>query len=341
MPSPVDGPISLNAGPKSHVENHAARSNRLYFTQRMSMLPEAAHMQVVPHILRFLASVLVVAILTSCDQKTSSPSEGTVPAVQSPSNGSGSANPNVTTTNAPPVYGYEVINAWPHNRNAFTQGLLFLDGALFESTGLNGESSLRKVDLETGNVLKRVEVPQQYFAEGLAALNGKLYQLTWQNRKGFVYDLNTFQLEKEFTYQGEGWGLTTDGQWLIMSDGTDQIRFLDPNTFEEKRRISVVANGQPVARLNELEYIKGEIFANVWGTWFVARIDPATGKVLSVIDFTGLLSTQDRDETTDVLNGIAYDPKGDRLFVTGKRWPKLYEVRLKLKQSPQTRGGPG
>jgi glutaminyl-peptide cyclotransferase len=180
-------------------------------------------------------------------------------------------------------------------------------------------------------VLQRAEVPAQYFAEGLAALNGKLFQLTWQNHKGFVYDLKSFRLEREFTYPGEGWGLTTDGRRLIMSDGTDQIRFLDPSTLEEQGRIGVTARGQPVNRLNELEYIKGEIFANVWGTDYVVRIDPATGRVVGVIDFAGLLPAQERDETTDVLNGIAYDAAGDRLFVTGKRWPKLFEVRLKLK----------
>jgi glutaminyl-peptide cyclotransferase len=228
-------------------------------------------------------------------------------------------------------YTYEVANVWPHQRSAFTQGLVFLDGVLLESTGLNGESSLRRVELKTGDVLQRAEVPAQYFAEGLAALNGKLFQLTWQNHKGFVYDLKSFRLEREFTYPGEGWGLTTDGRRLIMSDGTDQIRFLDPSTLEEQGRIGVTARGQPVNRLNELEYIKGEIFANVWGTDYVVRIDPATGRVVGVIDFAGLLPAQERDETTDVLNGIAYDAAGDRLFVTGKRWPKLFEVRLKLK----------
>ena len=231
-----------------------------------------------------------------------------------------------------PVFTYKVANTWPHQRNAFTQGLVFLDGALLESTGLNGQSSLRRVELQTGNVLQRTEVPSEYFAEGLATLDGKLFQLTWQNQKGFIYDLHTFKLEGEFSYPGEGWGLTTDGHWLIMSDGTDQIRFLDPKTFKEDHRINVSANGQPVTRLNELEYVKGEIFANIWTTPYVARIDPATGHVVGFIDFTGLLPQEDRDQTTDVLNGIAYDPAGDRLFVTGKDWPKLFEIRLKPKQ---------
>ena len=230
-----------------------------------------------------------------------------------------------------PVYTYQVVHAWPHDRGAFTEGLLFQDGVLFESTGLNGRSSLRRVDLNSGNVLQRTEVPSQYFAEGLAALNGKLYQLTWKSQIAFVYDLQTFKPEGQFSYEGEGWGLTTDGHWLIMSDGTDQIRFLDPATFQEVRRITVTARGQPVNRLNELEYVNKEIFANVWGADYVVRIDPETGRVVGVIDFTGLLPNQDRDEHTDVLNGIAYDPASDRLFVTGKCWPKLFEVRLILK----------
>jgi glutamine cyclotransferase len=240
--------------------------------------------------------------------------------------------PQSQVTDDPSSYTYEVINAWPHDRGAFTQGLVFLDGALLESTGLNGQSSLRRVELKTGNVLQRAEVPAQYFAEGLAVLNGRLFQLTWQNQKGFVYDLKSFRLEKEFTYSGEGWGLTTDGRWLIMSDGTAQLRFLDPATLEVKRKITVTAHGQPVDRLNELEYIKGEVFANMWGTDYVVRIEPTSGRVVGVIDFTGLLPAEERDENTDVFNGIAYDAAADRLFVTGKRWPKLYEVRLKLKK---------
>ncbi len=232
---------------------------------------------------------------------------------------------------APPVYSYRVVNTWPHDRAAFTQGLVYLNGILLESTGLNGRSSLRRVELETGRVLQQAAVPPEYFAEGLAALHGKLYQLTWQNRKGFVYDPETFRLEKEFSYDGEGWGLATDGESLILSDGTDRIRFLDPATFEVKRSIAVSDHGQPVTRLNELEYIKGEIFANVWRTDFIVRIDPATGKVLGVIDLGGLLPMEDRDRTTDVLNGIAYDGAGDRLFVTGKLWPKLFELRLEPK----------
>jgi glutaminyl-peptide cyclotransferase len=292
-------------------------------------------MKIASRIFWLLASSLVLLHLTGCgsgDQPNpAGSSQSNISSVQ-PQPEAGTA-PNGTTVaaDALPIYTYDVIKVRPHDRGAFTQGLVYLDGALLESTGLNGRSSLRKVDLETGKVLKSVDVPAEYFAEGLALLNGKLFQLTWQNEKCFVYDLQTFQKEKEFTYTGEGWGLTTDGHWLIMSDGTDQIRFLDPATFEEKRRITVMARGHMVNKLNELEFIKGEIYANIWTTDYVVRIDPATGKVVGVIDFSGLLAPEDRDHTTDVLNGIAYDPAGDRLFVTGKCWPKLFEVRLKLK----------
>ncbi len=239
------------------------------------------------------------------------------------------------------LYTYEIVNAYPHDRGAFTQGLVYLDGCFLESTGLNGESSLRKTDLKTGTVLNEQKIAEQYFAEGLALLGGKLFQLTWRNQKAFVYDLGDFKLEREFNYAGEGWGLTTDGVSLIMSDGTDQIRFLDPATFAEKRRITVQMRGRPVDRLNELEYVKGAILANVWETNNVVRIDPATGWVTAVIDFSGLLSPQDRDGTTDVLNGIAYDVARDRLFVTGKRWPEIFEVRLKLKHEGRGNEGDG
>jgi glutamine cyclotransferase len=230
---------------------------------------------------------------------------------------------------ATPMYSYEIVHVFPHDPSAFTQGLVFLDGALLESTGLNGQSSLRKVELETGKVLKQVDVPAQYFAEGMTVLSHEVFQLTWRDGKGFVYDLETFRLKKEFSYSGEGWGLTTDGQSLILSDGTPGIRFLDPSTFGVKRAINVSDHGRPVGHLNELEYVKGEIFANVWTTDFVVRIDPATGAILGVINFAGLLAPEDFKGQTDVLNGIAYDAKQDRLFVTGKRWPKLFEVRLK------------
>jgi glutamine cyclotransferase len=288
-------------------------------------------MRVRTHILLLGVISAVLVSLTGCDKNPTSSISSSVPVIQSASSGDELPKETNAATAEIPIYTYEVVNTYPHDPGAFTQGLVFLDGALLESTGLNGQSSLRKVDLKTGSVLKRVEVPAEYFAEGLAALDGKLFQLTWQNQKGFVYDLESFKLEKDFSYEGEGWGLTTDGHWLILSDGTDQIRFLDPATFEVKQTIHVLARGQAVNRLNELEYIKGEIFANVWGSDYVVRIDPATGRVTGVIDFTGLLAPQYRRFDTDVLNGIAYDAKENRIFITGKKWPKLFEVRLKLK----------
>ena len=237
----------------------------------------------------------------------------------------------VATNPALPMYSYEVVHTFPHDPKAFTQGLVFLDGELLESTGENGKSSLRRVELDSGRVLQQVSLPYEYFAEGIAVLGRKIFQLTWQNGKCFVYDLASFKRKTEFAYSGEGWGLTTDGQWLVMSDGTDRLRFIDPDTFEVKRTVNVTAAGRPLNHLNELEFIKGEIFANIWQSDFVARIDPTTGKVLGVINFTGLLAPADRDIYTDVLNGIAYDGAMDRIFVTGKRWPRLFEVRLRPK----------
>ena len=229
---------------------------------------------------------------------------------------------------APTLYTYEVVNVFPHDRGAFTEGLIFLKGILLESTGLNGRSSLRKVDLSSGRVLQEVRLDSQYFGEGMTELGGKIFQLTWKNQRGFVYALDTFNVQREFTYTGEGWGLTTDGQSLIMSDGTHQIRFINPKTFQVTRTIAVFRDGRPLHLLNELEYVNGEIYANIWQTQLVARIDPANGRLLGLIDFSGLLTSADQ-RGIDVLNGIAYDPAGDRLFVTGKNWPKLFEVRVR------------
>jgi glutamine cyclotransferase len=226
-------------------------------------------------------------------------------------------------------YTYEVIKAWPHDRGAFTQGLVFRQGSFIEITGLHGQSTLREVNVETGRVLKQVALGAAYFGEGVTVIGSRAFQLTWQNRKGFVYDADTFQLEREFAYDGEGWGLATDGTWLILSDGTSRLRFLDPASFEVKRSLDVTMAGKPLDRLNELEYVRGEIFANVWQTDDVVRIDPASGKVRGVIAFSGLLPPQDRRPDTDVLNGIAYHSSSDRLFVTGKRWPWVFEVKVK------------
>ena len=225
------------------------------------------------------------------------------------------------------AYGYEIVAIYAHDPKAFTQGLVWDNGVLYESTGLKGQSSLRRVDLKTGKVTQRRAVSSRYFAEGLALFNNQLIQLTWQEKTGFVYDRRTFRQLRTFRYETEGWGLTHDGMQLIMSDGTSVLRFLDPKTFTITRQITVTDNGQPVTRLNELEYVKGEIFANIWQTDLVAHIDPATGHVVGWIDLSGLLTSVER-EKTDVLNGIAYDAKGDRLFITGKLWPKLFEIKL-------------
>jgi len=229
-------------------------------------------------------------------------------------------------------YTYEVINSWPHDPQAFTQGLVYYQGYLYESTGLNGASSLRKVDLQTGQVLNKVDVSSDFFAEGLAIHNGQAIQLTWVTKQGFIYDLASFGLLRTFTYTGEGWGLTQDGRSLIMSDGTDQIRFLNPDTFQVERAIQVRDGSVPVTRLNELEYVDGEIFANIWLTDSIVRINPQSGNITGWIDLTGLLSPEDRRGPVDVLNGIAYDSARSRLFVTGKLWPKLFEIKLKLKR---------
>jgi len=234
-------------------------------------------------------------------------------------------------------YSYEIIKSYPHDPAAFTQGLVYSQGILYESTGLNGQSSLRKVELETGRVLKKVDVASQYFAEGLALFNNKLYQLTWITNKGFVYDPDSFGSVGNFSYTDEGWGLTHDGHSLILSDGTNRIRYLDPESFQVQRIVTVQDNGTAVRQLNELEYIKGEIFANIWQTDRIARIDPQTGKVTGWLNLGGLLSPEDRRLPVDVLNGIAYDEAGDRLFVTGKLWPKLFEIRLVARKDAPSR----
>jgi len=227
-----------------------------------------------------------------------------------------------------PVYSYKIIHSWPHDRSAFTEGLTYVNDALLESTGLNGSSSLRRVDLTTGRVLQKLDLPAEIFGEGMTVLGDRIFQVSWKNQKGFIYRLDNFAPLGEFSYTGEGWGLTTDGHSLILSDGTSRIRFLDPVSFKVTRSLDVVAQGQPLSMLNELEWVKGEIYANVWQTAFIVRIDPATGQVLGLVNFSGLLAPADRTPDIDVLNGIAYDAAGDRLFVTGKNWPKLFEVQL-------------
>ena len=224
--------------------------------------------------------------------------------------------------------GYEVINAYPHDGAAFTQGLIYVAGTIYESTGLNGQSSVRKVDLASGKVLQKQSVDPAHFAEGLTEWDGKLIQLTWQSGIGFIYDRTTLRLKGTFNYPGEGWGLTHDGNRLILSDGSATLRFLNPDSFREIGRVVVRDHGTPVQNLNELEFVKGEVYANVWHTNRIARISPATGEVLGWIDLSGLIPQRSLPHAEAVLNGIAYDSANDRLFVTGKLWPKLFEIRV-------------
>lgn len=230
---------------------------------------------------------------------------------------------------AAPVYGYRVVHAFPHDRGAFTEGLFYQNGQLYESTGYEGRSSIRREKLETGEVVQSRPLSPAYFGEGIVAWRGELIELTWRGGIGFVYGLDDFKPRGEFHYPGEGWALTTDGRRLIMSDGTPDLRFLDPATLKESGpRLRVTDEGRPVANLNELEWVRGEIYANVWMTDRIARIDPRTGVVKGWIDLTGLLPPSERRGDEDVLNGIAYDAAHDRLFATGKQWPKLYEIKL-------------
>ena len=229
-----------------------------------------------------------------------------------------------------PVYGYEVVREYPHDPEAFTQGLIFRDGFLYESTGQLGRSTLRKVRLETGEVVQRHALPNEIFGEGLTDWGSQLIQLTWVTNIGFVYDFATFKELRRFNYAGEGWGITHDGTRLIMSDGSPNLRFLDPSTFHEQSRLNVHDDNGSVDDLNELEFVKGSVYANVWMTERIAIISPESGRVTAWVDLAGLRPGQ-ASPAEDVLNGIAYDAAADRLFVTGKLWPRLFEIRLKTR----------
>jgi glutamine cyclotransferase len=239
----------------------------------------------------------------------------------------------VSTIAEPPVPrradGYQVVHGYPHDSQAFTQGLIFVDGHLYESTGLKGKSSLRMVDLSTGQVLQKFDLPTEYFGEGLTDWGSSLIQITWKEHTAFVYDRFSFSVLRTFQYEGEGWGLTHDETQLILSDGSSYLRFLDPKSFKETRRIRVSdETGQPIVKLNELEYLHGEIYANIWETDEILRISPRTGKVLGRIDLNGIIDKRTLTSPDAVLNGIAYDSIGERLFVTGKLWPKLFEIKI-------------
>jgi glutamine cyclotransferase len=223
---------------------------------------------------------------------------------------------------------WTLVRSYPHDSSAFTEGLFFHDGALYESTGLEGQSDIRKVRLKDGKILQKTALDPQYFGEGIVNWNDRLVSLTWRHRLGFVWKLDDFAPVADFRYEGEGWGLTQDGSHIIMSDGSAQIRFLDPDTLAETRRITVTWNGRPVDRLNELEWVKGEIYANIWYDTHIARIDPATGAVIDWLDIAPLVKASGAKGQEAVANGIAYDAAKDRLFVTGKLWPKLFEIRV-------------
>ena len=263
-------------------------------------------------------------LLAACGGSGSSPASAAAPPEPPPA-------PAPPPEPAPPeVFGYRVVREFPHDPRAFTQGLFFHDGFLYESTGLRGESTLRRVELETGEVLEERELLPQFFGEGAALAGDFIFQLTWEAEIGFVYTREPFRLVREFRYSGEGWGLTFDGEHLVMSDGTDELRFWDPQTLREVRRVPVTNDGEALPLLNELEWIDGEIWANLWTEDRIARIDPDTGEVTAFVDLTGILPGALRRQypELDVLNGIAWDRENGRIFVTGKKWPKLFEIEL-------------
>ena len=227
------------------------------------------------------------------------------------------------------MQGYKIVTTFPHDPTSFTQGLVFADGELYESTGLNGESTLRRVEIATGRTLQRIDVPKEYFAEGLALVGDELLQLTWQHKLGFVYDRKTFKRTRTFSYEGEGWGIAFDGtSRLVMSNGTDVLTFLDAKSLTPSRTLRVRDAGESVSQLNELEWVEGEIWANVWQTDRIARISPTTGEVNAWIDLSSLYPLQQRLPPADVMNGIAYDRATRRIFVTGKKWPRLYQITV-------------
>jgi glutaminyl-peptide cyclotransferase len=276
------------------------------------------------------ARLLLLVVLIAATAPVASPAApaATAPA-QAPAatNAAPAAQPNAA---AVPLYGYQIVHVYPHDTHAFTEGLFYLNGFLYESTGLEGHSNIRKVQLETGRVLQQFDVPARYFGEGIVNWKDHIVSLTWKSEVGFVHDLDSFRVQRQFSYRGEGWALTQDGTHLIMSDGTDELRWLDPETLQEIGRLRVTFAGKPLRALNELEWVKGEIYANVWQTSWIARIDPRSGAVVGLINCNGLLDPSDYLEgQTDVLNGIAYDAGSDRLFVTGKNWPKLFEIQLR------------
>ena len=276
------------------------------------------------------ARALALALLAACgDTSRGGPTPDTAGAAPQTPTGGTPTTP--AAPGAPATVRATVLRSLPHDPAAFTQGLFFQDGKLFESTGVVGTSSIREVDLTTGGVKRKRDLPPPYFGEGIVAMGGLLYQLTWKDGKAFVYDLATFAPRDTLSYYGEGWGLTTDGESIVMSDGTARIRFLDPKTFAVRRTVDVHEGASPVSQLNELEWVNGELLANVWQSEQIARIDPKTGAITQWIDLTGLIAPADRTGREDVLNGIAYDAATKKLYVTGKYFAKMYEIALPAK----------
>jgi glutamine cyclotransferase len=269
-----------------------------------------------------LFAPLIILCAIACSQA------GNTPATNS-STATASANRPGENRVGPRTYSYEVVNKYPHDTQAFLQGLVYHDNGFYESTGGNGQSSLRRVEMASGQVVKKVMLSEEDFGEGLALVEDKLVQLTWQSGKGYVYDRDTFRKLREFSYRMEGWGLTFDGKRLILSDGSNALTFLDPQTYQTVGKLNVTLNGRAVQKINELEFIEGEIWANVWHEEVVLRIDPGTGVVASLIDLRGLRPRETAQDTEAVLNGIAYDPAAKRIFVSGKRWPSIFEIRIK------------
>ncbi len=269
-------------------------------------------------------------VLAACGDSQGSPASAASPAEPAPAPAPPPEPPPPPESDPPEVFGYRVVREFPHDPRAFTQGLFFHDGFLYESTGLRGESTLRRVELETGEVLEQRALLPQFFGEGAALAGDYIYQLTWEAEIGFVYTREPFRLVREFRYSGEGWGLTFDGEHLVMSNGSDELRFLDPDTLRQVRTLRVTADGEPLPQLNELEWIEGEVWANIWTQDRIARIRPDTGEVTAFVDLTGILPGALRRQypELDVLNGIAWDPENGRIFVTGKKWPTLFEIEL-------------
>jgi glutamine cyclotransferase len=277
-------------------------------------------------LVKALIVLVVPALASSCSEKKTSsnnqpPEQSNIASPTSPATGAAGQPARLNA--------HEVVNSYPHDPEAFLQGLAYHDGSFFESTGQYGESTLRRVEAATGRVVKKLDLPPNVFGEGLALVADKLFQLTWQNKKGFVYDRETFRLIQEFAYETEGWGLTFDGTSLILSDGTSELTFLDLQSFKPIKKLGVTFNGRPVSQINELEFIEGEIWANVWHEDVILRIDPSSGRVTSYLNLRDIRPRETFNDDEAVLNGIAYDASQKRIFVSGKRWPRIFEIRIK------------